>query len=184
MRYLAKNYYFSTQLQKNKSDGKKTWETLDNVLHRKTSKSSPDAIQINDNYLQIKRKWPTHLIFIFPLHVYVQQVKLINLIMSLHMTYFEQIDNMTVLHYINKLKPSHSCGHDNISSNVLKIIAMEVSPCLTLIINHVLSSGQFPKNLKTARVIPIHKTGEKTLMKNYRPISILPVVSKIIENVM
>ena len=97
---------------------------------------------------------------------------------------FEHIDNVTVLHYINKLKPSHSCGHDNISSNVLKIIAMEVSPCLTLIINQVLSTGQFPKNLKTAKVIPIHKTGEKSLMKNYRPISILPVVSKIIENVM
>ena len=46
---LAKNYYFSTQFQKTKGDGKKKpWETLDNVLHRKTSKSSPDAIQIND----------------------------------------------------------------------------------------------------------------------------------------
>ena len=89
-----------------------------------------------------------------------------------------------MLHYINKLKPSHSCGHDNISGNVLNIIAMEVSPCLTLIINQVLSTGQFPKKLKTAKVIPIHKTGEKSLMKNYRPISILPVVSKIIENVM
>ena len=98
---------------------------------------------------------------------------------------FEQIDNMTVLQYINKLNPSHSCGHDNISSNVLKIIAIEVSPCLTLIINQVLSTGrQFPKNLKTAKVIPKHKTGETTLVKNYRPISILPVVSNIIENVM
>ena len=91
---------------------------------------------------------------------------------------------MTVLHYINKLKLSHSCGHDNISSNVLKIIAMEVTPCWTLIINQVLSTGQFPKNLKTAKVIPIHKTGDKSLMKNYRTISILPVVLKIIENVM
>ena len=89
-----------------------------------------------------------------------------------------------MLHYINTLKPSDSCGHDNISSNVLKLIANEVSPCLTLIFNQVLSTGQFPKNLKTAKVIPIHKTGEKTLMKNYRPISILPVVSKIIKNVM
>ena len=86
---------------------------------------------------------------------------------------FERIDNMMVLHYINKLKPSQSYGHDNISSNVLKIIAIEVSPCLTLIrYNQVLSTGQFPKNLKTAKVIPIHKTGEKTLMKNYRTISI------------
>ena len=74
---------------------------------------------------------------------------------------------MAVRHYINKLKPSHSCGHDNINSNVLKIIAIEVSPCLTLIINQILSTGQFPKNLNTAKVVPIHKTGEKTLMKNY-----------------
>ena len=58
---------------------------------------------------------------------------------------FKQIDNMTVLHYINKLKPSHSGGHDNISSNVLKVIAIEVSPCLTIIINQVLSAGQFQK---------------------------------------
>ena len=48
---------------------------------------------------------------------------------------FEQIDNVTVLHYIHKLKPSHGCGHDNISGNVLKIVAIEVSPCLTFIIN-------------------------------------------------
>ena len=45
---------------------------------------------------------------------------------------FERINNMTVLHYIYKLKPSHSCGHDNISSNVLKMIAIDVSPWLTL----------------------------------------------------
>ena len=76
---------------------------------------------------------------------------------------------MTVLYYTNKRKLSHSCGHANISSNVLKIIAIEVSPCLTLIINQVLSTGQFPKNLKTAKVVFIHKTGEKTFMKNIDP---------------
>ena len=70
---------------------------------------------------------------------------------------------MTVLHYINKLKPSRSCGHENVSSNVLKIIAIEVSPCLTLIINQVLSTGQFPRRLKTAKVIPIHKTDKKNI---------------------
>ena len=86
---------------------------------------------------------------------------------------------MAVLHYyLNKLKPFHSCGHDNISSNVLKMIAIEVCPCLTLIINQVLSTGHFPRNLKTAKIIPIHKTGEKTLLRNDRPISILTAVSK------
>ena len=48
---------------------------------------------------------------------------------------FEQVENAAVLYIIYKLKPSYSCGCDKISSNILKIIAKEVSPCITLIIN-------------------------------------------------
>ena len=47
-----------------------------------------------------------------------------------------------------------------------------------------MSSGIFPNKIKTAKFNPIYKKDDKTLLKNYRPISILPVVSKIIENVM
>ena len=64
---------------------------------------------------------------------------------------------MTVIHHINKLTLSHSCGQDHISGKVLKIFASEVSPCLTLVINHVMSADKFPRSLKTAKVIPIHK---------------------------
>ena len=190
---LAQNYYFSTQFQKNKGDGKNPWETIDNVLHRKASKSSPDAMQINDKLSKDKTEMADSFNTYFFTICATSEIDNPDNVPS-HDVYlnnptdtefnFELINNMMVLHYINKLKPSHSCGHDNISSNVLKIIAIEVSPCLTLIINQVLSTGQFPKNLKTAKVIPIHKTGEKTLMKNYLPISILPVVSKIVKNVM
>ena len=61
-----------------------------------------------------------------------------------------------------------------------------MSPCITLIINQTLSTGIFPSKLKTAKVIPVYKKNDKTLLKTYRPISVLdlPVVSKIIENVM
>ena len=163
-----------------------------NIL-RKASNSSPDAIQINDKLSKDKTEMADSFNTYFATICATSEIDNPNNVPS-HDVYlnnptdtefnFERINNMTVLHYINKLNPSHSCGHDNISNNVLKIIAIEVSPCLTLIINQVLSTGQFPKNLKTAKVIPIHNTGEKTLMKNYGPISILPVVSKIIENVM
>ena len=67
--------------------------------------------------------------------------------------------------------------HDNNSSNTLKLIANEVSLSLTLIINQSLSTGIFPDSLKTVKVIPIHKKNlKKTIMSNYRPISILPCV--------
>ena len=74
---------------------------------------------------------------------------------------FEEIDNSKVLQYINNMKPSHCCEHDNISSNTLKLIANEVSPSLTLIIKQSLSTGIFPDIMKTAKVIPIHKKDEK-----------------------
>ena len=74
---------------------------------------------------------------------------------------FEEIDNRTVLQYINNMKPSYCCGHDSISSNTLKLIACEVSLSLTLIITQSLSTGIFSDSLKTAKVIPFHKKNEK-----------------------
>ena len=60
----------------------------------------------------------------------------------------------------------------------------EISPCSTLIINQCFSSDIFPNKLKMARVVPIFKKNNKTLIQNYRPISILPAISKVVENVM
>ena len=78
---------------------------------------------------------------------------------------FEEIDNRTVLQFINNMKPSHCCGHDNISSNTLQLIANEVSPSLTLIINQSLSTGIFPDSLKTGKVMPIHKQDAREAMR-------------------
>ena len=52
---------------------------------------------------------------------------------------------------------------------------------LTYLINETLSSGVFPKTLKTAKVIPIFKSGKKSNCENYRPISIFSVLSKVFE---
>ena len=61
---------------------------------------------------------------------------------------------------------------------------IEISPCITLIINQCLSSGIFPNKLKLARVVPILKNNNKSVIQNYRTKSILPAISKIVENVM
>ena len=90
---------------------------------------------------------------------------------------FALINNDNTLQIISKLKPSHSSGHDSISINTLKIIMIEISPC---IINQCLLSGIFPNKLKMARVVPIFKKNNKTLIQNYRSISILSAISKIV----
>ena len=60
-------------------------------------------------------------------------------------------------------------------------IAHEIAKPISYIINLSLQSGQVPTEWKTAQVIPLHKSGSKNDYNNYRPISILPVISKILE---
>ena len=81
------------------------------------------------------------------------------------------------------MKTSLSRGHDGISSELLKLITGNISKCITLIINQSLHSGIFPDKLKIAKVTPIHKKGDIKLFTNFRPISVLPGISKIFETV-
>ena len=91
------------------------------------------------------------------------------------------------IHDVNKIfndkKTKTSTGHDNISNKLLKSLQEVISKSLTLIINQSLNTGIFPQKLKLAKVIPIYKKGEKTKLQNYRPISLLPSISKIFERV-
>ena len=75
---------------------------------------------------------------------------------------------------LNNLKPKLSCGHDGISTKLLKTCRLEICKPLTLIINQMLTTGIFPDDQKVAKVIPLFKKGKKEILDNYRPISLLP----------
>ena len=69
----------------------------------------------------------------------------------------------------------------DVSGKLLKAIKYETSKAITHIINLSLHTGIFPDKLKLAKVIPVFKKGDRTKLDNYRPISILPAISKIFE---
>ena len=81
------------------------------------------------------------------------------------------------------LDANKGSGHDNIFPSVLRFVSAEISAPLSSMINSCLEAWYFPDFLKVARVTPVFKDGDPTQLSNYRPISVLPAISKIFERV-
>ena len=86
-----------------------------------------------------------------------------------------------IMEIINKLNPTKSPGCDNIGNNIIKKVSNEIIKPLTMIFNLSLSTGLFPDKLKITKVIPIFKKDDPTVFSNYRSVSLLPCISKILE---
>ena len=84
---------------------------------------------------------------------------------------------------INSLPNKNSKGHDDISNNTLKQLYTSITQPLTIVFNRSLSEGKFPDLMKLADIVPIHKSKEKYLTTNYRPISLLITISKLLEKI-
>ena len=84
---------------------------------------------------------------------------------------------------IKGLKDKKSFGLDGISNLILKNIAVSIRVPLSCICNLSFQTGVFPDSMKIAKIIPLHKGGDATKCENYRPISLLPVISKVLEKI-
>ena len=84
---------------------------------------------------------------------------------------------------LQQLDTSKSNGSDGIPTRLLKEAASELAPSLSALFNLSFETGQTPQEWRDATVTPIHKKGTKSSPTNYRPISLLPVVSKVQERV-
>ena len=96
---------------------------------------------------------------------------------------FRSVTIETVIKTIESLKPKARKGADNISNKILKYIKYEIASILSKFMNMIFEQGIFPDILKIAKVIPIHKKNDNHCFENYRPISILPSVSKVFERI-
>ena len=74
-------------------------------------------------------------------------------------------------------------GHDGLSTKILKLLCPDIVPFLTYLLNLCLLQGTFPNCFKNAIVVPIFKGGDRFLFNNYRPIALLPILSKILEKI-
>ena len=82
------------------------------------------------------------------------------------------------------LSSNKATGVDKISCKIIKIASPAISDSLTHIFNQAITLSLFPDEWKTARVIPLYKNGQRNVAGNYRPISVLPAISKIMEKIL
>jgi hypothetical protein len=91
---------------------------------------------------------------------------------------------MGISRIIKDLKNNTACGQDRITTNDIKILKDIICEPLSRLINGCIERGEFPTCLKIAKIIPIHKSGNKNEPGNYRPISLLSPFSKIFEKIL
>ena len=85
---------------------------------------------------------------------------------------------------LDKLSNKISEDQYGISNKFFKAVKCTMAPILTDLINRSIADGIYPNCLKTAKVVPIHKFGDKSVCSNYRPISLLPTLGKFFEKIL
>ena len=100
---------------------------------------------------------------------------------STNLSYFSTITELEVYNLLSKLDVNKASGWDEVEAKYLKIGAAAITPSLMKLFNTSLASGELPKDLKCAKITPVFKSGALSDPTNYRAISLLPFVSKLLK---
>ena len=190
----AKKHYYKNDFEKVKSDIRKTWGKINEILNRSNNKGDlPNYFHDGDKVISsnndIANLFNNFFCGIGP--KLAQSIKgpadksyKDNLKNTFESRFsFTPVDKDYICNQIKLLKTKTSFGHDGLSSKLLKYIDFEIGDVLACIINQSLLTGIFPDSLKLAKVAPVFKKDDPHLTDNYRPISLLPVISKVFEKV-
>ncbi len=91
------------------------------------------------------------------------------------------MDVNTIILTVKDLNATSSIGSDGIGIRFFRDALSVIIPFFTCIVNTSVVTGMFPEAWKHALVVPIHKNGDTENVSNYRPVSILPIISKVLE---
>ena len=94
------------------------------------------------------------------------------------------INQKLILDIIKSLNVNKAHGPDNISGRMIELCGDNITLPLSIIFKNIINTGIFPNLWKSANVTPVHKKDSKQVVKNYRPISLLPLFAKIFERIL
>ncbi|XP_065639571.1 uncharacterized protein LOC136072316 [Hydra vulgaris] len=203
----SKKNFYSNKIKNSNGNIKKTWDIIKEIIGTKhciklftctnqivylhKSNCLPAQIVIDNNeyndYNVISEKFNSFFVNIGP-----------NLASKIHCpnnsfeTYLTSVNSELIFkelkidefeNAINSIKINKSPGVDDISSNIVANVSSQIRKPIFEIFKSSIKTGTVPDKLKVAKIIPIFKTGETFQINNYRPISILPIFSKILERI-
>lgn len=187
----AKKKYAQNFIDKNQNKSKALWEQVNNICGKtrpitKIEKITLENGDIVTNKLDISNIFNKHFSEVGEKYAnkiispsdYSDVDNFIENTMYLHPT-----DNIEVKTIINQLKSKKSPGYDNIRAETLKEISEEICFPIVYLINLCFIKGKFPDILKLGVIKPLYKSGSKEKINNYRPISLISSIAKIIEKI-
>ena len=182
LKQTKKNFY-SSIIDASNNDSKSLWSIISTMIHKDTKQNSPDinfdVEELNSFFIEQVSDIVNN---IYDNNNYVD---LMNDLDKPNCTF--KFSNVTVEEvYAAILNMSNSSSLDiyNLNSKLLKYAAQFICEPLTHIFNSCISNCVFPEYLKFTKVIPVYKKGSQMEFSNYRPISIIPVVSKVFERLL
>ena len=191
----AKMTYYNNKCLESKRNTKKLWNLINEIIGtKKKSETKIDAIKV-DNILRHNPKVITNELGKYFANVGKTYANKVPQSITTTNEYINKIPNNSkslffgpvvpneIENIINTLEPKKSSGHDGISNKLIKQISKSISLPLTIIFNQSLETGVFPTLMKYADITPLYKTKCKYETTNYRPISLLLTISKILEKV-
>ena len=197
----AKSNYYSKRLRDSSHDIKKTWSVLQEIIGKTKTKCSlptklnvtnkdffslhlEDPIQIADYFNSFFASVGERTSICIDIDPNIDPMDFLNDISINESFFLSPTDIKEVIATALAIKSKSSTGFDGISNFLTKNIIHSIAEPLTHIYNLSFSTGTIPDLYKIAKIIPIYKSGDKFDVANYRPISLLPAFSKILEKLM
>jgi exonuclease III len=172
-------------------DSKKLWKNLNQLLGRRQVKSKQiklkvEGVETNDPETVANSLNEFFSTCAATLHSRmhaqseIQQVeKQFDKSMFLH-----PVSEQEIMSTIKRMKNNSAAGHDGIGVKHVKVLAPRILKILVHLANTIFLTGNYPACLKIAVVTALHKAGSTDVANNYRPISVLPILNKVIERVL
>ena len=187
---ISKIMYYKNYFKQFNTNIKKTWSGIRTLLSNKKTAQTSINLQVDGEIItdqkRVANKFNEYFINIGPSlsnQISETDIDFTEFLKNPNNTsmFFSPTDSQEINSIIQNLDESKSTDIYDTSTMLLKVSSVLLSHAISDIINHSFITGVFPDKLKCAYVLPLHKADSKITVGNYRPISILPIISKVFE---